>query len=575
MKRKHSTDDFFVFDVETGFRLLDASIIWELNARPESFQFGCVYGKNFSKVIYSVESFNIEFLQPRYKGKTVFAHNAEYDLTTIYGNIFDMDPEALFVGSKFMSASNGNCKFADSGNIFTKTKVEKLGELLGMPKGKLGDALHSPNGITSEEINYCLRDCEIVWESLRNIFEFAGGQKISQAGLSLLYFRNTFLKKPLYNNEIYNKDFFQSYYGGRTECFQMGACEANVIDANSMYPFIMANREFPDPSTSSIMKVSIKNLDNVFNNFEGLLYCKVKHAETDIGFLPFRNKGKLCFPVGTFSGCWNFNELKFAIDFGIVSIVEIYKAVVCKKMESPFKDFVNTLYEQRINSKDDSEIYRIKIFLNSLYGKFGQRNNIKSVYIHDIHKQFSFIEQAMIDKTFVRLIMFNDQRQDAFMEVKTPEAKTPAHQIPSFASYVTSGARIHLLRELLEIKKVYNVVYCDTDSIFYEGPRSVNVSKKLGDWKAEKKTVTSINGLKNYEYIEDGRNEKIELLKGVPKVNVFDGDRYNFQTLMKTKEALRRNLQPGILTDRYRTKKFQYDKRIVYPNGLTAPICIS
>lgn len=45
-----------------------------------------------------------------------------------------------------------------------------------------------------------------------------------------------------------------------------------------------------------------------------------------------------------------------------------------EKMESPFKDFVSTLYESRLkarNDKNEALAYVYKILMNSLYGRFG------------------------------------------------------------------------------------------------------------------------------------------------------------------------------------------------------------
>ncbi len=111
--------DFFVFDTETR----------GLRGKSDAFIFGVVYGYNYKNVIYTVDDFKKEFLKPMYKDKKVFAHNAEYDLGVIYDNIYAFDPKAIFNG-KFICATNGNCLFADSGNIFPKTSVEKLGKML-------------------------------------------------------------------------------------------------------------------------------------------------------------------------------------------------------------------------------------------------------------------------------------------------------------------------------------------------------------------------------------------------------------------------------------------------------------
>jgi hypothetical protein len=42
--------------------------------------------------------------------------------------------------------------------------------------------------------------------------------------------------------------------------------------------------------------------------------------------------------------------------------------------------------------------------------------------------------------------------------------------------------------------------------------------------------------------------------------------------LVKTKESLKRNIEPGVITERIKEIKNTYDKRIVLFNGETKPI---
>jgi hypothetical protein len=186
--RNRILSDFYVFDVETGIRDDKGGIQWHLNARPESFIFGVIYGRNYCKVIHNLKEFHETLLEPRFKKRKIFAHNATYDLGTLYGNIFHLDPMAIFAGSRFISCTNGVAVFADSLNIY-KTSVAKLGAMLGKAKPALGnDTMYSPNGVGPDEINRCIVDCEIVWESLFMIFEDVGNIKITQASLSMSYF---------------------------------------------------------------------------------------------------------------------------------------------------------------------------------------------------------------------------------------------------------------------------------------------------------------------------------------------------------------------------------------------------
>lgn len=589
--------DFFVFDVETGVDAQHTDLVpvkskwhnfdihqqhtgiqWILKGRPETFKFGVIYGYNFTKVIYSLEEFIQEFKDPRYKKKKIFAHNATYDLTTLFGNIFTVDPTAIFNGSRFITCTNGNCTFADSMNIFVGQSVKKIGEQLGIEKQKLGETenLWSPEGITSTEINYCIRDCEIVWDALIKSFEFAGDIKITQASLSMTYFRRHHQAYNIEHNEN-TAYFWDSYYGGRTEAFKLGKTNSVVYDVKSMYPEQMRNLEFPNPKHLKIeTNVDLKFFTcRILPNYEGCVYADVIHDYLWCGLLPVRREGKLCFPIGNLSGCWNFNEFRFALSTGKIKIQQIKKIVYSEKMSSPFAGYVDQLFILKNKAESEgNDFWRdlYKRYQNSLYGKFAQRIDEESIYIENIEKQFDIILEYQKKGLFKKLMLFNAERLDAFLIVGTTKNISISYSIPSFASYITSGARVKILKKLLECEK-NKVVYCDTDSIFIENDFGIESENFLGGWCKEEKIVTEIRGLKNYKFLSKGK--EYHRLKGVPSKAKKTGENsYQYFNLVKTKESLRRNLEAGVLIERTKKITGKYTKRTILYNGETEPIIL-
>src|SRR3972149_788711 len=173
-----------------------------------------------------------------------------------------------------------------------------------------------------------------------------------------------------------------------------------------------------------------------------------------------------------------------------------------------------------------------------------------------------------------QLMLFNHIRNDAFLILHSNKGWTCSYSIPSFASYITSGGRVALLEKMLEYEN-RKIVYCDTDSVFFANSVGVENEYNLGGWKMEEKIVTEILGLKNYkyQYIDKlGNLVKKHPIKGIPeKADFLDGV-YSYENLLKTKEALRRNLKPGVLIKRIKKLKGGYDKREVLSNGETKPI---
>jgi hypothetical protein len=572
--------DFYVFDVETGKRKGDI-ITWELDKKPKAFIFGVIYGHNYTKIIHNLREFHETLKEPRFKKRKIFAHNAEYDLSVLYENIYKIDPTAIFNG-KFISATNGVCIFADSMNIFVGRKVSDIGRMIGMAKlGMSGTREYTTTNWANPKekaraINGCIRDCEIVYEALLMTFEFAGDIKITQASLSMTYYRRFHQPYDIEHNEN-TSYFWDSYFGGRCEAFFIGPVQASVYDVNSMYPYAMRECVFPNPKFLKVENdISVKKLKNYLQHYEGLVYCEVVHKPTWIGFLPVKKDGKLLFPVGYLRGCWNFNELRYALECNVIEIKKITKVVYSEPMQSPFKGFVDFLFQERFKTTSKFEIDRIKRFMNSLYGKFAQRIDEESIYIDNVEKQWDLINDYQRKGLFINLQMFNSERLDAFLIIKQTKNIDASYSIPSFSSYITSFARVQLLKKLIACEN--NVpVYCDTDSIFVLLDNNLISEKQLGGWKKEDKLITEINGLKNYkfEFVKDGELIKITRIKGVPtKAKLIDKNKYEYFNLMKTRESMRRKNYDGRLIRRVKQISGKYTKRIVLPDGNTKPITL-
>lgn len=560
--------DFYVFDTETR----------GLRAKSDAFIFGVIYGHNYLKILYSVEDFKNEFQDKRYFRKKVFAHNAEYDLNVIYDNIYQLDNKAIFNG-RFICCTNGNAMFADSMNIYPAS-VKEIGKISGLNKLEINKEFvkgsHSGK-VSKKDIDYCIRDCEIIYNALYYMFNLVGQIKITLAGLSLAYFQRYYLLEPIEYNENLCKYFFNSYFGGRTEAFYIGKTNAVVYDINSMYPYAMKYAKFPD--VKNLKKLPFCNTDIFISKYlkfyEGVANVKIEHdANSYFGYLPYKNKNdkKLLFPVGKFSGWYNFNELRFAIDSGIVKIIKVNEVIYAQAVDSPFIHYVDTLYNKRKNSENELERTVLKLLLNSLYGKFAQRIKSEMIYINNIETQIGLVEEYERKKLLIKIVPFNAERLDCFLEIKSNKGFL-YNTIPVFSSYITSFARVELLKNLVKYEK-FIPVYCDTDSIFFNKQPDIKDSKELGKWKKENKFVKEIRGLKNYSYVNDKgiRNDKI---KGIPKSAKKTGIySYEYETLSKTRESIVRKTEPGIVQKRVKVLTMKYDKRIVNKNGTTKPIKI-
>lgn len=559
---------FFVFDVETGIKHPDGTIEYMLSARPEHFIFAVVYGPNGWKHFENLEELKKEFLKREYKNKIVYAHNAEYDLSCTFGNIYHLDPRACFNG-KFISCTNGVAKFADSFNIMP-TSVKKLGDLLGLPKLDLGVNLTSHISKLDKDIAYCVRDCEIVYKSLLKIFEPIE-PSYTIGSVSLKLFRKDFLKHAIKVDPISDK-FFNALYGGRNEAFRIGDVRAHVYDLNSAYPWAMTELKLPDPATlRECNKFLIHDLRGSFGGYEGMIHATVNVDKTEyIPALPFRHDGKLLFPAGRFTGYWTLNEMRHALETTKTRIETIHSILYSEPMDTPFRDFIFTLFEKRNATTNEFERYYYKLFMNNLYGKMIQQSHDEYVFCRD-------------EIEALRVLTEHKCKRVEILEVtggyfaRYDSHKVFDHTIAPWGAYITAFVRIALHSEL--IKNPYDSVYCDTDSIASEKILPYN-SHDLGGWKRERKMITQVRALKDYIYYDEGDDMIYQSLKGVKKDSKqFDSEANVFmqKRMIRTRESFARRdlLPPGTFIDQMKFITGTYKKRSVAKDGTTKPFILN
>lgn len=565
------TKDFFVFDVETGVMDDDGNIEYKLSARPEHFIFGVIYGiyngKESYRVFHSLASLQSELQQKKYRNRIVYAHNAEYDLSCLYGNIYKMDRRACFNG-KFVSATNGNCYFADSLNVLP-TSIEKLGVLLGLPKLSLGENLRSHYSRIKEDIKYCVRDCEIAFKSLTKVFANAE-PSYTIGSLSLKIFRKDYLKQTIKVNGYLSDQFFDAVYGGRTECIKIGQCQARVMDINSAYPHAMRILKFPDPA--SLREFSGGSAYRIVERegIEGMIHAKVTiHPDTYIPPLPWRHEGKLLFPVGTFSGAWCLNEFRHALQFGCLTDFTIERVIAAPAIESPFTEFIEENYRARSATNNEFEKYYYKLFMNNLYGKLIQREQDNYIFCDTEHE--AVVEYHNKQLRHAEIISVHGG-----YFLRYTEGKKHSHTIAPFGGYITAHVRT-MLHEKMN-RYYHNVVYADTDSVAAEAQIKEN-SKELGGWKKEDKWITNIRALKDYEFYNIESDETGQMLKGVrknAKQLTPQADRFEYQRMIRTRESFARtdNLPPGTFINQMKFIAGTYKKRVVMRGGETRPYII-
>jgi len=354
--------------------------------------------------------------------------------------------------------------FISSTNFFS-TSLREVGKLFGINKLEYD---YDKGGL-EEGIIYCQRDRQIVRVAMESFFKFVEENKLGNvaktiSGQSFNAFTTSFMSHEIFIHTSKNAIALErtSYYGGRVECGFIGTANPDKdyykLDINSMYPYVMKESNYPTKLMSFRKYASIEDIKDAIDEGESVIASvRVRSRKP---FFPYRTKDKLIFPIGEFDTVLCTPELEFA--FNENCIVEVYEASFYANAPL-FAGFVDFFYTERLKAKAAKDKIRdnnYKLIMNSLYGKFGQKEDITTEFdeadetkiccrmVYDADEDKTYFEKTFGGKTFRK-----SGEREAF------------NSFPAISAHVTSFARIELLKCILKAD-FKNVLYMDTDSLF-------------------------------------------------------------------------------------------------------------
>lgn len=538
----------------------------ETYGKENKFYCASVWNENFSRTYMTVFDFYDDMISGVYNDSIIVATNLGFDFFgTFFGKDYIKDFNTLFRGSDLLTAKTyvynnrlnkksnrhkNSITFLDTMN-YAQMSVEKLGEMLKIPKMKKPACLGKKPRNKKEKdylIKYNMRDAEISCRALYFLyatFESLGASpKLTLSSTAMSLFKNRYLKREYWRHrEDVLIEQFEGYYGGRTEAFKRGNVkDMRYYDINSLYPFVMLNR-YPDPNT---LRTNHKDTLEYIKKYEGMSKVKVTCPYMRYPLLPYRFKDgdtksapmKLLFPCGTFEGWHTHVELRHALKLGY-TIDKVYKCHYYLKTCRPFSGYVRDMYKKRLEYKSKGSPMEkvVKILMNGLYGKFGQKFQDKENLIPFNHTP----------EELARFDWF--EHVGDFIRIK--EDRIPASFcIPIWASYVTSYGRLELYKYLTR----YRAYYCDTDSVTIKG--SIPENKELGGVKCEIRIKRGVI-IKPKFYAHVGVNFKDHVrVKGVGvRMNFKDfgklvtSRKVSYTKFIKVRESLRRKKLPNEVID--------------------------
>jgi len=554
------------------------------------------YGENFYfNFWHDVEKF-AQYGQSTY----IFAHNAKYDILATRAI-----PSLISLGFKITSFSEDKPLIIElekhsenkkvkkiiilSSTNYYQASIKELGETFNLPK--LDPGYNAPLEIA---IQYCRRDVEIVKIAMTNFFDFVVNNKLGNcartiAGQSFAAYRARFMSHEIgiHCDEIALTVEREAYSGGRTEAWFIGEIREKifVVDVNSMYPFVMRVNNFPVKLLTIRNKLSPSKLQwFIDNNYLLCARCKIKTKEP---IFPLKSKGKLIFPIGEFVTSISTPEIIKALE---INAIQEAKTVCVYEGANIFEDFVTFFYTERLKAKkekDEVRSYLLKIFMNSLYGKFGQKaiewEEIGTAPPEEIKIERIFSADTGTYKTIKiigGLILQNVE--------KSGNAAESYNSFPAIAAHVTAYARC-LLWEYIQIAGKANVYYMDTDSIFcnikgYNNLKNAGVidDNELGMLCLDKEGYFEIRGLKDYSFtgIDGIKKQKIKgvNLRGIETGNTIAIDNNTFITTVWP--GISRTIHDNKLNKNYanklqlKTLSRNYTKGTVLKSGKVKPFLL-
>ena len=452
---------------------------------------------------------------------TIFGHNAFFDLQ-VSDFFYHAQKEKWgleFVWEKgltyilIVKKEKRKIVILSSTNYF-QFSLRDLGEKVGYPKGEVDFKNVSKKKLSE----YCKRDVEILKKVMEFYFSFIWDNDLGKFSYTIpsqafRAYRHRFMNEKicLHNDKNVKQLERAAYMGGRVEAFSWRKQKEGpfvTLDVNSMYPYVMKKYPMPIQLVAYLKNPDIERVKDYITD-----HCVVAEVdiETNIPMYAVRSNGKLIFPVGKFITYLTTRGVKEALQRGHCK--NIYQIALYRQamLFGPYVDFFYSLKDQYRNEDNEILATMAKLFLNSLYGKFGQKRTEEKVINEPDSVQYWKEQVFDIDHAqWVEEIHLLGK-----CIVKMREGEAPNAMV-AIASHITEYARLYLW-DLFERVGPEKVLYTDTDSLKVRkkdiGPIHDLIDNNLiGKLSIKNETrQLDIMGAKAY------RTERELKMKGVPK----------------------------------------------------------
>ena len=393
-------------------------------------------------------------------------------------------------------------------------------------------------------------------------------------------------------------DLRKGLLGGRTEVFQCYKKDSSIkyFDIVSLYPYIMCNKFFPvgNPVILNYKhKKKGKTLKDLIINDEvfGLAMIKILPPKNLLHpVLPVKINDKLIFTLcmkcakNKHKNC-NHNE-KQRVLCGVFTTFEIQEALrqnyklidvyeihhFPKKSKKLFSSYMKSFFDikQKAKKNNNDGLYNVaKLMINNLWGRISMKEKTVGSKIIKNRKDFyKFIKKRGKTINISNINDFNEEVIEILYEyIDSPIRQKSILSNEYIGIFTTSYGRLELLKHMNKIGE--NVLYVDTDGLFFYGRDDIQTSLNMGGLKDEMngKIITEFLSLAPktyaYKYIENGITKTSLKAKGFT-ISKSNSEKLDLEGMLKllNGDTNKIELTENITLQNKNHKNFKNIKRI-------------
>lgn len=314
---------------------------------------------------------------------------------------------------------------------------------------------------------YLKSDCVYLWDLINEFFtQFGRHMTAPSAAIKILQkMEGIKIENP---GRFFFQEFQKHYFGGRCECLKPGNYNTDItyLDINSAYAFAMLHQhpigtewEFKHYKRPPI-------LPHAFYTVEARSF----------GAFCRREKGGLKFD-------WDGEpRIYHTTGWELKAAIETKSAIIIRHIEQKFfaenrtfETFINHFWTERQRwPKGSPQNLFAKLMMNASYGKFAANPENYATFV-------------LYDPAIAEFLTQNEW--DIRGEIGGHIVCSKPMEVDDMRFYnVATGASITGFVRAMVLRAIKSVgvpIYCDTDSLVFQGNHDIELGDELGQWKVE------------------------------------------------------------------------------------------